>query len=64
MISPDRLVEGAGGVTPGMALHPLKAPGRFAKSPLAMRDNHDPWPARQYVDFNGVGVGKLALRAP
>jgi len=56
----SRVLKGASGVTPEMALRLSKAIGRSPESWLAMQDAHDLWLARQRVDLQRVGRLKLA----
>ena len=49
-----RVLQGASGISPEMALRLSKALGRSPESWLAMQDNHDLWQARQAVDLNSV----------
>jgi addiction module HigA family antidote len=51
----NRVLKGASGISPEMALRLSKALGRSAESWLAMQYNHDLWQARQRVDLRGVG---------
>lgn len=55
----SRVLKGASGVSPEMALRLSKALGRSPESWLAMQYNHDLWQARQRVDLGGVGKVKL-----
>jgi len=55
----SRVLKGASGISPEMALRLSKALGRSPESWLAMQYNHDLWQARQRVDLGGVGKVKL-----
>jgi len=57
----NRVLTGASGISPEMALRLSKALGRSPESWLAMQYNHDLWQARQRVDL--TDVRKLRLRA-
>lgn len=57
----NRVLTGANGVSPEMALRLAKALGRSPESWLAMQTNHDLWQARQSVDLGGVS--KVRLKA-
>ena len=56
-----RVLTGASGVSPEMALRLSKALGRSAESWLAMQSQHDLWQARRSVKL--TGVGKIRLKA-
>jgi addiction module HigA family antidote len=56
----NRVLTGASGVSPEMALRLSKALGRSPESWLAMQYNHDLWHARQRVDL--ADVRKLRLK--
>jgi antitoxin HigA-1 len=49
-----RVLTGANGVSPEMALRLSKALGRSPESWLAMQYNHDLWQAKQNVDLGNV----------
>lgn len=55
----SRVLKGASGVSPEMALRLSKALGRSPESWLAMQSNHDLWQARRQVDLGGVGKVRL-----
>lgn len=55
----NRILTGASGVSPEMALRLSKALGRSPESWLAMQYNHDLWHARQSVKLGNVGRVKL-----
>jgi addiction module HigA family antidote len=55
----SRVLKGASGISPEMALRLSKALGRSPESWLSMQYNHDLWQARQRVDLGGVGKVKL-----
>lgn len=55
----SRLISGASGVSPEMALRLAKALGRSPESWLAMQSNHDLWQARQRVKLDTVGKARL-----
>jgi len=57
----SRILKGASGISPEMALRLSKALGRSPESWLAMQYNHDLWEARQRVDLEEVG--KIELTA-
>ena len=50
----NRVLQGASGISPEMALRLAKALGRSPESWLAMQDNHDLWKARQTIDLDAV----------
>jgi len=50
----SRLLNGASGVSPEMALRLAKALGRSPESGLALQDQYDLWVARQSVDLGAV----------
>jgi addiction module HigA family antidote len=50
----DRLLTGASGISPEMALRLAKNLGRSPESWLAMQYSYDLWQARQRVDLSGV----------
>ena len=55
----SRVLKGASGVSPEMALRLSKALGRSPESWLAMQYNHDLWQAKQNVDLSDVGKVRL-----
>lgn len=55
----SRILKGASGVSPEMALRLSKALGRSPESWLAMQYNHDLWRARRQVDLGAVGKVRL-----
>ena len=55
----NRVLTGASGVSPEMALRLSKSLGRSPESWLAMQYNHDLWQAKQHVDLGNVGRVKL-----
>jgi addiction module HigA family antidote len=55
----NRILTGASGVSPEMALRLAKALGRSPESWLAMQYNHDLWQARQHVKLGNVGRVRL-----
>lgn len=50
----NRILNGASGISPEMALRLSKALGRSPESWLALQYNHDLWQAKQRVDLRGV----------
>ena len=58
----SRVLNGASGVSPEMALRLSKALGRSPESWLTMQDNYDLWHARRRVDL--AKVQKVKVRAP
>ena len=50
----NRILNGASGISPEMALRLSKALGRSPESWLAMQDSHDLWQAKQTVDLRDV----------
>ena len=57
----NRVLTGASGISPEMALRLSKALGRSPESWLAMQYNHDLWQAKQHVDL--ANVSKVRLTA-
>ena len=57
----SRVLKGASGVSPGMALHLAKALGRSPESWLAMQYNHDLWQAKQNIDLSKVGKVRFTV---
>jgi len=55
----SRVLTGASGVSPEMALRLSKALGRSPESWLAMQYNHDLWKARQRVKLGNVSRVRL-----
>jgi len=55
----NRILKGASGISPEMALRLSKALGRSPESWLAMQYNYDLWHAKQRVDLGGVSKIKL-----
>ncbi len=55
----NRVLTGANGVSPEMALRLSKALGRSPESWLAMQYNHDLWQAKKYVDLGNVSKVRL-----
>jgi addiction module HigA family antidote len=55
----NRILIGASGISPEMALRLSKALGRSPESWLAMQYNYDLWQARQRVKPGNVGRVKL-----
>ncbi len=55
----SRVLKGASGISPEMALRLSKALGRSPESWLALQRNHDLWQARQRVDLGKVGKIRL-----
>ena len=55
----NRLLTGASGISPEMALRLSKALGRSPESWLAMQCNHDLWQTKQYVDLGNVSKVRL-----
>jgi addiction module HigA family antidote len=50
----NRVLNGAAGVSPEMALRLSKALGRSPESWVALQDQYDLWVARQTVDLGAV----------
>lgn len=50
----NRVLNGASGVSPEMALRLSKALGRSPESWLTMQHNYDLWQARQMIDLDAV----------
>jgi addiction module HigA family antidote len=55
----NRILTGASGISPEMALRRSKALGRSSESWLAMQYNHDLWRAKQHVDLGNVSKVRL-----
>ena len=54
-----RVITGASGISPEMALRLSKALGRSPESWLAMQFNHDLWQAKQSVNLGNVSKVRL-----
>jgi antitoxin HigA-1 len=59
----NRVLTGASGVSPEMALRLSKCLGRSAESCLAMQYSHDLWRARQQVDWRPNECARRLARA-
>ena len=55
----NRVLTGASGVSPEMALRLSKCLGRSPESWLAMQYSHDLWRARKQVDLSRVAKARL-----
>jgi addiction module HigA family antidote len=55
----NRILTGANGISPEMALRLSKALGRSPESWLAMQHNYDLWHAKQRVKLGSVSKVKL-----
>ena len=55
----NRVLTGASGISPEMALRLSKCLGRTPESWLAMQYNHDLWRAKREVDLSRVGKVRL-----
>jgi len=55
----NRVLTGASGISPEMALRLSKALGRSPESWLALQYNHDLWQAKQRVKLGNVGRVRL-----
>ena len=55
----NRVLTGANGISPEMALRLSKALGRSPESWLTMQYNHDLWQAKQKVDLGNVSRVRL-----
>jgi addiction module HigA family antidote len=55
----NRILTGASGISPEMALRLSKALGRSPESWLALQYNYDLWQARQRVKLGNVGRIRL-----
>lgn len=55
----NRVLTGASGISPEMALRLSKALGRSPESWLALQYNHDLWRAKQRVKLGNVGRVRL-----
>jgi addiction module HigA family antidote len=54
-----RVLTGANGISPEMALRLSKALGRSPESWLAMQYNHDLWQAKRHVNLGNVSKVRL-----
>ena len=55
----NRILTGAGSISPEMALRLSKALGRSPESWLALQHNHDLWQAKQRVNLSNVAKVRL-----
>lgn len=55
----NRVLTGASGISPEMALRLSKALGRSPESWLSMQVNHDLWQAKQHVKLGKVSKVRL-----
>lgn len=55
----NRILTGASGISPEMALRLSKALGRSPESWLALQNNHDLWQARKRMNLAKVGSVRL-----
>lgn len=55
----SRVLKGASGISPEMALRLSKALGRSPESWLAMQYNYDLWQAKRSVNLGNVGKVRL-----
>jgi len=55
----NRILKGASGISPEMALRLSRSLGRSPESWLAMQGNHDLWQARRNADLSDVAKVKL-----
>ena len=55
----NRVLTGANGISPEMALRLSRALGRSPESWLAMQYNHDLWQAKQRVNLGNVSKVRL-----
>jgi addiction module HigA family antidote len=55
----NRVLTGASGISPEMALRLSKSLGRSPESWLALQHSYDLWHARQHVDLSRVGKVRL-----
>ena len=55
----NRVLTGASGISPEMALRLSKSLGRSPESWLALQYSYDLWQARQQVDLSRVGKVRL-----
>ena len=55
----NRVITGANGISPEMALRLSKALGRSPESWLAMQYNHDLWQAKQSVNLGNVSKVRI-----
>jgi addiction module HigA family antidote len=56
----NRVLTGASGISPEMALRLSKALGRSPESWLAMQYNHDLWQTKQFVNLANVSKVRLS----
>jgi antitoxin HigA-1 len=56
----NRVLTGANGISPEMALRLSKALGRSPESWLAMQYNHDLWQTKQFVNLGNVSKVRLS----
>lgn len=57
----NRVLTGASGISPEMALRLSKSLGRTPESWLAMQCSHDLWRARQQTDLSQVSKVRLTV---
>jgi len=57
----NRVLTGASGISPEMALRLAKSLGRSPESWLAMQCSYDLWQARQRVDLSSVAKVRLTV---
>ncbi len=55
----NRILKGASGISPEMALRLSKALGRSPESWVALQYNYDLWHAKRHVNLGTVGKVKL-----
>jgi addiction module HigA family antidote len=55
----NRVLTGANGISPEMALRLSKALGRSPESWLAMQYNHDLWQGKHYVELGNASKVRL-----
>jgi len=55
----NRILTGASGISPEMALRLAKALGRSPESWLALQYNHDLWHAKRHVELGNVSKVRL-----
>lgn len=55
----NRILTGASGISPEMALRLSKALGRSPESWLALQSSHDLWQAKQHMKLGNVGRIRL-----
>ena len=56
----NRVLNGASGISPAMALRLSRALGRSPESWLAMQNNYDLWHAKRSVNLDKIGKIKLS----